>query len=121
MTGNGIRDELTTINGTDLDPLAGFVQRHENGTVDRDTVMSVAWPQKTVKGLGPPGGPESTDPYTESGERRARFLFAAVGSCKTPMRGFKSHRRLLNERQRESSCKGLLESGRPLCVFRESV
>jgi hypothetical protein len=67
-----MRDELTTINGTDLEPLAGFVQRHENGTVNRDAVMSVAWPQKTVKGLGPLGMPESADPHTESGKRRAR-------------------------------------------------
>jgi hypothetical protein len=71
MTGNGIGDELTTINGTDLEPLAGFVQRHENGTVDREAVLSVAWPQKTVKGLGPLGSPESADPYTESSQRRA--------------------------------------------------
>jgi len=56
--------------------------------------MSVAWPQKTVKGLGPPGNPESADPYAESGERRARVWIARVGSCKTLMRGFKSHRRL---------------------------
>jgi hypothetical protein len=35
-------------------------------------VMSVAWSQKTVKGLGAPGNRESADPYTESGEKRAR-------------------------------------------------
>jgi hypothetical protein len=34
--------------------------------------LSVAWPQKTVKGLGPPGTTEIADAYTESGERRAR-------------------------------------------------
>jgi hypothetical protein len=36
------------------------------------SIMSVAWPQKTVKGLGPLGRPESADPYTEPGKRRAR-------------------------------------------------
>ena len=35
-------------------------------------ITSVAWPQKTVKGLGSPGSTENRDPYTESGERRAR-------------------------------------------------
>jgi hypothetical protein len=51
--------------------------------------MSVAWPQKTAKGLGPPGSPESADPYTGFGKRRARVpAVAAAGSCKTPMRGF---------------------------------
>jgi hypothetical protein len=49
--------------------------------------MSVAWPLKTVKGLGPLGRPESADPYAESGKRRARFFFAAVGSCKTLIMG----------------------------------
>ena len=29
--------------------------------------MSVAWPQKTVKGLGPPGTTDFADPYMESG------------------------------------------------------
>jgi hypothetical protein len=52
--------------------------------------MSVAWPQKKVKGLGPPGTTEIADPYTESGKRRARFFFASVGSCKTLIRGFPS-------------------------------
>jgi hypothetical protein len=50
--------------------------------------MSVARPQKTAKGLGPPGSPEPADPCTESGERRARVVIAAVGSCKTLIRGF---------------------------------
>ncbi len=84
-------------------------------------MVSVAWPQKMVKGLGPSGSPESADPYTESGQRRARIRIAAVGSCKTPMRGFKSHRRLLNKGHRERPCEGLLESRRPLCVFLDSV
>jgi hypothetical protein len=39
------------------------------------------------EGLGPPGNPESADPHTESGERRARVFFAAVGSCKTLIMG----------------------------------
>ena len=34
-------------------------------------LLSVAWPQKTVKGLGPPGKGENRDPHTESGTRRA--------------------------------------------------
>jgi hypothetical protein len=38
----------------------------------RKPLSSVAWPQKTVKGLGRPGSRESADPYTESGRRRAR-------------------------------------------------
>jgi hypothetical protein len=51
--------------------------------------MPVAWPQKTVKVLGPPGSPESADPYTESGERRARVpAVATAGSCKALIRGF---------------------------------
>jgi hypothetical protein len=56
--------------------------------------MSVAWPQMTVKGLSPPGSTENRDPYTESGERRARVFFACARFCKTPMRGFESHRPL---------------------------
>jgi hypothetical protein len=39
-------------------------------------IMYVAWPQKTVKGLGPSGNPESADPHTESDERRARVRSA---------------------------------------------
>jgi hypothetical protein len=90
--------------------------------------MSVAWPQKTDKGLGPPGNARSADPYTESGERRARFLFATVGSCKTPIMGSakhpeaqprgESHRRLLIEGHRELPCKGLPNDGGPLCMLR---
>jgi hypothetical protein len=49
--------------------------------------MSVAWLQKTVKGLGPPGSQETADPYTESGERRARVRIAWVRSCKTLIMG----------------------------------
>src|SRR4030042_4049601 len=88
----------------------------------RGPVVSVAWPQKTVKGLGPPGGSVTADPCTEFGQRRARVRNGAkVGSCKTPMRGPWSHRRLLNERHRKRPYKGLPESGRPLCVFPDSV
>jgi hypothetical protein len=50
-------------------------------------IMSVAWPQKTVKGLGLRGSRENRDPYTESGERRARVLRPPAGSCKTPIVG----------------------------------
>ena len=50
--------------------------------------MSVAWPQKTVKGFVPPGKLENQDPYTESGQRRARAPAVAwVGSCKTLIMG----------------------------------
>jgi hypothetical protein len=50
--------------------------------------VSVAWPQKTVKGLGRPGTRKLADPYTESGERRARVpAVAAVGSCQTLIMG----------------------------------
>ncbi len=50
--------------------------------------MSVAWPQKTVKGLGPPGSAKLADPYTESGQRRARVpQVATIGSCKTLIMG----------------------------------
>ena len=83
--------------------------------------MSVAWPQKTVKGLDPPGSRESADPYTESGQRQARvWNVAAVGSCKTPMRGPWSHRRLLSKGHRERPYRGLPKSGRPLYVFPDS-
>jgi len=35
-------------------------------------LLSVAWPQQTVKGLIPPGISEDRDPYTDSGKRRPR-------------------------------------------------
>jgi hypothetical protein len=38
-----------------------------------------------------------------------------------PDHGLKSHRRLLHKGHREQVCKGLLESGRPLCVFPDSA
>ena len=74
--------------------------------------MSVAWPQKTVKGLGPPGNPKSAGPYAGSGQRRPRVPQVAwVGSCKTPMRGPWSHRRLQstggNARQRPAMIRPL--------------
>ena len=50
-------------------------------------LLSVAWPPKTVKGLGPPGSAKLADPYTESGERRASVLIAWVGFCKTLIMG----------------------------------
>ena len=50
--------------------------------------MSVAWPQKTAKGLGPPGGAKLADPYTESGERRARSQSPASGPAKPSGVGF---------------------------------
>ena len=34
-------------------------------------LLSVAWPQKTVRGMGPPGRQEHPHPCTESGESRA--------------------------------------------------
>jgi len=43
-----------------------------DGRWSGNALLSVAWPQKTVRGLGPPGSPESEDPYTESDRRRAR-------------------------------------------------
>jgi hypothetical protein len=64
--------------------------------------MSVAWAQKTVKELGQAGSTEIADPYTESGERRTSVVIAAAGSCKTPMREFKSHRRLLKSSKQPS-------------------
>ena len=64
--------ESSVSKGAGLDSLADSIRALRNRTASRDSVMSVAWPQKTVKGLSPPGSPESADPYTDSGERRAR-------------------------------------------------
>ena len=43
----------------------------------------------------PPGTTKSRDPHSESGERRARFVIAAVGSCKSPIRLFNPQSRHL--------------------------
>ena len=53
-----------------------------------DGPRTIDYPQETIERLGPPGSMEDRDPYAESGQRRARFLSATVGCCKTPMRGF---------------------------------
>jgi hypothetical protein len=74
--------------------------------------ISVAWSQKTVKGLGPPGSPESGDPYSESGQRRARVpKVARVGSCKTLTMGSNpivasSARVIVKDRMRVSRNQG---------------
>ena len=48
--------------------------------------------------------------------------FESLGSGPAnPDHGFKSHRHLLNKGHRDHARKGLLESGRPLSVFRDSV
>jgi hypothetical protein len=66
--------------------------------------MSIAWPKSTGKGLGQEGSGRFHDPQTESAKKRVRVLGAAARVCKTPIHGFESRRRLLDQG---------LEKGRP--------
>jgi hypothetical protein len=66
-----------------LDPIASGLAAPLYGTPHRKR-----GPFGGTDSSEPPGSVETRDPYTESGERRARVRIAAAGFCKTPMRGF---------------------------------
>lgn len=92
-------------------------------------VMSVAWPHKTARGLGPPGSPEPADPNAESCQRRARVpKVAPAGPCKSLITGFPAcgeDRQVpsspLAQPSQLNAGKGLVTWPRPLLAFRYTI
>jgi hypothetical protein len=67
-----VKTRTVYIGGQSLGALARLPGTPGNEPLKWDSVMSVVWPQKTVRGLGSPGSTVTADPHTESGQRRAR-------------------------------------------------